>query len=310
MSNTIIDFHAHIASPAVFPEPFRRGIVDNLLVALHSRGTPLGRPQTEQMLLATLTDPMGDSLVAEMDAAGIATSVLLIPDFSYIWPQDSATVQDQLDHHLAVTQRHPGRFVVFPGVDPRWGQDGVALFERSIVEYGFHGLKIYPPCGYGISNAQLYPFFEVCRSYGVPVLTHMGASSPTLDFEIAVPIGLDRAAKDFPEVDFIMAHGAVHYPDEGAMLCNNRPNVYMDVSGYQMPGGLDNLARLFGRGIVHKLLFATDYPIFRLQGRQADFVERVLTSPFLADARRGDADLFLSGNAHRILAKRTVPPTV
>jgi uncharacterized protein len=93
-------------------------------------------------------------------------------------------------------------------------------------------MKLYPPCGYRLNDPLLYPYYEICAQYSLPVLSHIGATSPVLDFEIALPIYVDKPARDFPGVDFVLAHGSVHYPDECAMLCNNRPNIYIDVSGY------------------------------------------------------------------------------
>jgi predicted TIM-barrel fold metal-dependent hydrolase len=296
----IVDFHCHIAAEMCFPPSFRAGVVDNMTLALASRGMPVTREKVARMHDATLQDPLCDELVAEMDEAGIGEAVLLLPDFTYALPDSTHTIEELIDHHKRVQDRHPGRFRVLVGVDPRWGSDGIALFERAVRDHGFDGMKLYPPCGYRLSDKLLYPFYEVCTELGLPVLTHIGATSPALEFEVAQPIYVDQPAKDFPGVDFVLAHGSVHYPDECAMLCNNRPNIYMDVSGYEREP-MDGLARLFNRGIGHKLLFGTDWPIFRLQGRQEGFVERLDYPPTMSAVER---DMFLSQNAVRLLSKR------
>ena len=105
-------------------------------------------------------------------------------------------------------------------------------------------------------------------------------------------------------MDFILAHGSVNYPDECAMLCNNRPNIYLDVSGYEA-GGLDGLNTLFRRGINHKVVFGTDWPIFRMQGRQREFISRLAAEDvFPAAMSATDRRLFFSGNAARLLGKK------
>ncbi|GLZ51899.1 hypothetical protein Acsp07_15160 [Actinomycetospora sp. NBRC 106378] len=290
-----------------FPPSFGAGVVDNALAALRARGLAVPRSRVERMHEVTLDDPWCDRLVAEMDEAGIAEAVLLVPDFTYALPDGTHTISELLAHHRAVRDRHPGRFRVFPGVDPRWGQEGLALFERAVVEYGFDGMKLYPPCGYRLSDPGLYPFYELCAEWGLPVLSHIGATSPALEAEPARPIYVDRAAKDFPTVDFVLAHGSVNYTEECAMLCTSRPNIHVDVSGYET-GGVAGLARLFELGLHHKVLFATDWPIFRLQGRQASFVERLTTEgAFPATMTEREFDLFFHGNAERILGKRRVP---
>ncbi|SIK04288.1 amidohydrolase 2 [Mycobacteroides abscessus subsp. bolletii] len=300
----IIDFHCHIADPRFFPKEFRDGVVDNMQIALNSRGVPIPRDHIERMHSSTLRDPWCDKLTAQMDEAGISQAVLLLPDFTKVWPDSSPPLTQLIQHHREVQNRHPERFKVFVGVDPRWGPQGAALFEQCLRDEKMDGLKLYPPCGYSLSDPALYPLYEICREYGVPVLTHIGATTPTLDFECAHPMAVDRAAKDFPEVDFVLAHGSVHYQAECAMLCNNRPNVYVDVSGYQTAGGVAGLCWLLEQGIAHKLLFATDYPVFGLQGKQVDFVERMWSALPNTNAKNTEIELFLSGNAKRLLSKK------
>lgn len=302
-----IDIHCHVASEMCFPPSFLDGVVDNMRVALSAKGLAVPRAKVAQMLAGTLDDPLCDALVTEMDEAGIAEAVLLVPDFTYALRDGSHSIEELIDHHRVVRDRHPGRFRVFAGVDPRWGQDGVTLFERAIRDYGFDGMKLYPPCGYSLSDQALWPFYEICESYSVPVLTHIGATSPVLDFEIARPIFVDHPARSFPTVDFILAHGSVHYPDECLMLCTNRPNIYLDVSGYESSGVID-LTRVLGRAIGHKVLFGTDWPIFRLQGRQADFVQQLVSDEALSAAMpERERHLFFRGNAERLLARKRVP---
>jgi predicted TIM-barrel fold metal-dependent hydrolase len=302
--NGLIDFHCHVAAEMCFPPSFRQGVVANMTLALAARGTTMSRAQVARFHESTLQDPLCDTLISEMDSAGIVEAVLLLPDFTYALPDSSHTIEELVAHHRTVRDRHPGRFSVFVGVDPRWGEDGVALFERAVSEYGFDGLKLYPPCGYTLADKALWPYYEICDTYSLPVLSHIGATSPVLDFALAAPLFVDEAARAFPGVDFVLAHGTVHYPDECAMLCTNRPNIYLDVSGYEndSPSGLSRLLR---RRIGHKVLFGTDWPIFRLQGRQVDFVER-LNEPDVVPASLStrERELFLRGNAERLLTKR------
>lgn len=301
----IVDFHCHIASEMCFPPSFQDGIVANVATALESRGIPARRARLAKAQAGILQDPLCDQLVQEMDDAGIAEAVLLLPDFTYALRDSTHSIEELVAHHRVVRDRHPGRFRVFVGIDPRWGSDGVDLFARSVTEHGFDGFKAYPPCGYTLSDKGLYPFYEICAAYGLPVLSHIGATAPVLDFEVAQPIYVDRPARDFPGVDFVLAHGSVHYPDECAMLCTNRPNVYLDVSGYETTP-MAGLQAVFRRGINHKVLFGTDWPIFRLQGHQSDFVARLeAEGAFPATMTAADRALFFAGNADRLLGKRT-----
>jgi predicted TIM-barrel fold metal-dependent hydrolase len=217
------------------------------------------------------------------------------------------SIEEMLLHHRKINERHPGKFFVFAGVDPRWGRDGVDLFERSIRDFGFHGLKVYPPCGFHASDPRLYPYYEICSRWRIPALVHIGGSCPALAFDTASPILLDQAARDFPQVNFILAHGSVSYVEECSMMCAFRPNVYLDVSGYQT-AELAQLDQLFRRGFRHKVLFGTDWPLFRLQGRQDECSTKLRAEEGpLARLREHEVRSFMGGTAAKLLSLRADP---
>jgi predicted TIM-barrel fold metal-dependent hydrolase len=307
----IIDSHCHIASEEHTPLSFIEGSVANMVVALTAQGVPVSAKKLMNIFMNKMQDPLGDQLVAEMDAAGISKSVLLIADFTYALKDCRLSIAESFDRHREVMLRHPGKFEVFGGIDPRWGKDGLDLFERSLTEFGFSGFKIYPPCGFSPSDPALFPYYELCAQHRVPVLLHIGPTAPVLDFTISSPFLVDTAARLFPTVDFILAHGAVSFVEECVMLCRFRPNVYLDISGYQACLGFDPTAaavrNVVSLGINHKVLFGTDFPVFRLQGEQKDFVEVVTAQDGpLSELNERDKSLVLHRNVGRLLEQRAV----
>ena len=86
----VIDAHAHIAHEDFIPRSFVDGSIDNLLVAMQARGVPLPRAKVSRMYEKKMQDPLCDTLVAEMNEAGIATSILLAADFTYILKDSTA----------------------------------------------------------------------------------------------------------------------------------------------------------------------------------------------------------------------------
>jgi predicted TIM-barrel fold metal-dependent hydrolase len=302
----IIDCHCHIASEDHTPRSFIEGSVANMVVALSAQGIPVTARKLTSMFLSKMQDPLCDGLVAEMAEGQIRKSVLLIADFTYALKDCKLTIEESFARHLEVLRRHPEKFEVFGGVDPRWGKDGLALFERSLVEFGFRGFKVYPPCGFSPSDPALFPFYELCAYHHVPVLFHIGPTSPVLDFSISNPFLIDEAARLFPSVNFILAHGAVSFVEECVMLCRFRPNVYLDISGYQATLGYDPSAsavkHIVSLGINHKVLFGTDFPVFRLQGEQKNFVE-VLTGAngALEELNERERCMVLYENAERLI---------
>lgn len=302
----MIDAHTHLASLDFIPLPFIEGVADNMRSTMAAMGVSLDRARILDRCLAALQDEDGDEQVAEMRAAGITRSVLLLADFTHAVPGSRLTIEEMFHRHRAAMHKHPDSFWVFGGVDPRWGLDGVRLFERSVAEWGFTGFKVYPPCGFSPSDERLFPFYEVCAQHGLPVLVHIGPTSPHLSFEYSSPFHIDAAARSFPTVNFILAHGAAHHVEESVMLCEYRPNVYLDLSGLQAKMRVERAAgyhrHVFHRGINHKIIFGTDWPLFRMQGSTAEFVEQLAGAEgVMRGVSKHDRDQVFRGNIGRLL---------
>jgi predicted TIM-barrel fold metal-dependent hydrolase len=298
----IVDGHCHVASTDFIPRAFIEGVVDNMLVALEAQGLRPGRTKLIDLYLGQMRDPECDELVSQMADAGIEKAVLLLPDFSYVFRDSGLTIAEAYYRHSLILKKWPGRFFVLAGIDPRWGTDGLELFERGIREFGFSGLKLYPPCGYSPSNKILFPFFEICAQYKLPVVSHTGGTSAALTYGTSRPILIDEASHNFAGVNFILAHGTGAYLEECAMMCAFRPNVFVDVSGYEAQQ-LERLQLLTSRGINHKLIFGTDWPVFRLQGTQKDLLSSLLSSDDFAGRMRDyELNNFLGATIERLLS--------
>ena len=193
----IVDAQVNLASLLAIPRAFIEHQAANVHHRLDAYGVG-GRPsRVRNQVFSLYEDDDADQLVAEMDEAGVDQAFLVAPDYSHV--ADCALTQSELAAlHDRVNRRHPGRLHVFWGVDPRGGQDGIDLFERCVTEYGFAGMKLYPPCGYSPSDPRLNPYFERCAHYGIPVLIHTGPGWGPLDFTFGSPLLVDRAARDFP----------------------------------------------------------------------------------------------------------------
>lgn len=309
----IIDCHCHIAAEEHTPRSFIEGSIANMTAALTAQGVPVTNRKLMTMFMSKMQDPLCDGLVAEMADAGIVKSILLIADFTYALKDCVLTIEESFHKHREVLARHPGRFEVFGGVDPRWGKDGLALFERSLTEFGFRGLKLYPPCGFSPSDRTLFPYYELCAHYHVPVLLHIGPTSPVLDFTFSSPFLLDEAARLFPSVNFILAHGAVSFVEECTMMCRFRPNVYLDISGFEATLGYDPSAgaikAITSVGLNHKVLFGTDFPVFRLQGEQKSFVETLMAEDGpLSDLNEREKLLIFNRNTQRLIERAVAVP--
>lgn len=303
----IIDCHTHLAAASTLPDPFFEGWGDNIKRLLPPEVPERHKAKIAARFRLDRPDPTGDLHVAEMTAAGIDLSVSLVIDFGLAFPEHSPPLEDLYAQHRAVAARHPGRFAVFAGVDPRRGRAGLELFERSLTEWGFKGLKLYPPCGFSPSDPALDPFYDLCAQHGVPVLTHTGPTTPRLPFTHTRPTDVEAAAFRWPNVDFVLAHGAVVHGEDAALLAEFRPNVYVDMAGFQLASRRGELVAVLAlykrRGLLRKLLLGTDHPIHRQYGSLASWVEQLRTQASSLDSPLTSAELswVLGENARQLL---------
>ena len=285
---------------------FVTGVARN--IAAQSFDAPrkgLSVEQIQAVLVAQQQDHYADQLVQDMDEAGVSTTVLLVPDFSHAL-RCSMPIATMAAEHRKIRERHPGRFYVFQGIDPRSGPEAVEFFAQVIVEYGFHGLKLYPPCGYSPSDERLFAFYQICERQRVPVLLHTGPTSPVLDFNFAHPSLVDRAAREFPGVNFILAHGAVHHTQAAVELCAYRPNVYLDLAAFpgilHPQGWQQPLRELFRLGINHKIIFGTDWPLFRMTvSTQTCLAQLMGADGPLAGLPPREVEAIMGGNIERLI---------
>lgn len=274
-----IDFHTHLATLDALPDIFFDGWRDNIRRLMPPDVPKIVRERVPARFGLGPEDPLGDRHVAEMDAAGVGLAVSLIIDFGLAFPGQVPELTELFAAHRAMAARHPGRFLVFAGVDPRRGAEGLELFERSLVEWGFRGLKLYPPCGFSPSDRRLDPFYALCAEHRAPVVIHTGPTTPKLSFAHTHPSDVDDAAWRFPGVDFVLAHGTVVHTEAASLLAEYRPNVYLDTSGFQSEHRRgrwgETLGRLKERGLLRKVLYGTDCPVHRQYGPQSTWIERV-----------------------------------
>ena len=306
----IIDAHCHVASMQFIPTQFVEGVCRNVMSRLAANGIRKTLKQLVDAQFAENQDDFADELVAQMQAGSVSHTILLLPDFTFALKSE-LTIDEMYRRHALILQRHPGYFSVFAGVDPRWGRAALELFEEGVTRYGFKGLKLYPPCGYGADDPRLGPFYEICHTYRLPVLVHIGPTSPCLSFAFSSPWQVDQPARDFPGVNFILAHGAIHSVDDCVALCAYRPNVFLDVSAFSSslhPNGWRlALAELFRRNINHKILFGTDWPVVKsLGGHKALLAEFLSANGPLAAVSDRQRTWIMGDNARSLLQEAAV----
>jgi uncharacterized protein len=259
----IIDIHTHIAFDKIYPSTYMTGMLE-----VEKNG--LDNEQAASFLSFFLRDKNCEQLIKQMDKAKIGKAVLLIIDGGLGIEEPEYELETIFKLHHEVLLRHPDRFIVFAGIDPRRGKKGFMLFKRAVIEYGFKGLKLYPPMGYSMFDKRLYKYYQFCSDHNLTVLIHTGPSLKFLKNRFAVPKLAYQVAKDFPKVNFILAHLGYNLSDSATDILIPLQNVFFDIAGFQSYYNKvdermrDNLGKIFSEEFNKKIIFGSDWPLFNM----------------------------------------------
>lgn len=254
-----IDIHAHVGISQLYPIQYLTGMLDNLQGANIS--------QIENLARILLRDTNCEKFLRQMDMANIEKAVLLIIDGGIGLGEPEYSIEEIYNVHYKILKAHPDRFIVFAGIDPRRGEDGLAIFKKGIFDMGFKGLKLYPPMGFSISDEKMIPYFDICRQASIPVLIHTGPSLPTLKNEFADPAGYISTLEKYEDIQFILAHMGYQLTNPAVASLLKLKNVFLDITGFQkldfsQPANMDKLKMIFEDNVNDKVLFGTDWPLF------------------------------------------------
>ncbi|MBI2831411.1 MAG: amidohydrolase [Chloroflexi bacterium] len=260
----IIDSHVHLLAQDWLGEGFWNGFV--WLVSRVS-----GRDEERiRKILPSMWDPQAESLFRDMAEAGIDSSVIFPIDYGLTPSVGEAAVPiaDINKAYASLARAYPDRLVALVGVDPR-RKEAPSLVETAVRDWGMRGLKLHPGADFSPSDEAAYPLYELVAQHNLPVVTHTGPVGQPLYSRYAQPIHLDKAAADFPQVNFIAAHMGYGWYHEAVAIASAKPNIYLDFAGWQLEA-VRNPGEFFSalRFVLDKLgkdrvLFGSDWPFFR-----------------------------------------------
>ncbi len=171
------------------------------------------------------------------------------------------------------------------------------------------GLKLLPGAGFYPSDKVVYPFYEIAARHRVPVLIHTGPVIAPMRSKYATPLDLDEVAADFPSLAVVAAHSGFGFWSEMVSVAQNKPNIYLELSGWQTYRRRDpeyfyqTVRTMVNLMSADRILFGSDYPfITRGVLDHTEWVRAFLDpsgpSRFLSDA---EVEQVMGGTALRLL---------
>jgi len=231
---------------------------------LHDAGGEMMRDAAERFGSDLETDTY-ENMIAEYRAAGVGRAVLLG------WDAETNTGNPPVPNDLVaeVRDEHDDFFVGFGSVDPL-KDDCVEEAIRCVEDLDLSGFKFQQIAqGFDPSDPEHERLFDTIEDLGVPCVFHggnstLGACSPGgrgLKIKYGNPMLLDDVAADHPDLDILIAHPAFPWEKEQLAICQQKGNVYMDLSGW-MPRYIDDQVLHYAKTLLEdKVMFGTDYPM-------------------------------------------------
>ena len=202
----------------------------------------------------------------------------LVVDLDEHWkamePVSKAIVLGFRAHHVgyvipneyvaSYVKQHPEKLIGFCSIDPN-DDDAVEQLDHSILNLGLRGLKLGPIYqNIHPSDQKSLKLFKRAEELEIPILIHQGTTfCSNVSLEVANPVLLQPIALQFPKLRIIIAHMGHPWIGETLSLIRKHPNLYSDISAlYYRPWQFYNaLVLAMEYGVLHKLLFGSDYPV-------------------------------------------------
>jgi len=249
---------------------------------------------------------LGHRWVKELDRHGVALGVLL------------TSILDDEESVAKAVHEFPDRLIGFLRVDPT-RPDAAQRVRHAVERLGLKGIKGFPAMEcFHAYDERVYPVYEEAQRLGLPVVFHFGLLQSAIgaalnlpsqaDARFCNPMDLQRAARDFPRVNFIVPHFGAGYFRETLLLAAHCPNVFIDTSSANgwmryMPFPMD-LKLVLQRALEivgpERIIFGTDWSWFP-RGFRRDILEEQLSILQALGIAKADIQRIMGENLARLL---------
>ncbi|RYE02455.1 MAG: amidohydrolase [Sphingomonadales bacterium] len=161
-----------------------------------------------------------DAVVAEMDKHGIEQALIPLGD----------TLR-----HPEIKARYADRFIFQTAIDPNKGMEEVRRIRQAHKEHGIKAISYFPAASLpqvGIGDRELFPFYATAIDLDIPILVNAGVPGPRMPMRTQHVELIDEVCWYFPELKFVMRHGAEPWADLAVKLMLKYPNLYYSTSGF------------------------------------------------------------------------------
>jgi predicted TIM-barrel fold metal-dependent hydrolase len=250
-----------------------------------------------------------ETFLLQMDVARIDRAVLLPIECSRARGL-AVSSNEQVQELCGMSER----FIGFASVDPK-REGAVRELEHAVRDMGLRGLKLDPALqDFEVTEKAAMDVFAAAEGLGIPVLIHTGMSwAPETPIQRGSPLELEPAIRQFPKLNFVLAHFGWPWVWETVALMMKYPNVYADTSALYYDSPKEFIQFVFQqqipttvveRSLRNRLVFGSNYPRVEIKNMVHAIESLPLTEGcreriFRANAERllGNAPLAAAGKA-------------
>lgn len=201
----------------------------------------------------TVKEKSMDLFFQEMDESGIDIGLLPV----------RAVTGSNHDEIITLLNQYPDRFISTCGIDPNIGiEKTIQLIDKLVVHGPFKGVGMEPILDSKLwlpnNREMMYPIYEKLQEENIPLMLTTGLYD---DFGRNVLLGIDEAAGDFPNLNFIAAHGGWPFADLITAIAETHPNVYISPDLYFVNSGVcQTYIQAANHSCSKQILFGSAFP--------------------------------------------------
>jgi predicted TIM-barrel fold metal-dependent hydrolase len=198
---------------------------------------------------------------------------------------------------MAAFTKFRDRFFFDLPVDPNLGMDEVRRIREMKRRYNIDAVSVFP-AGVNpqvpINDKRFYPIYTACVEENLPIFVCVGVPGPRVPMACQDVHLVDEVCWFFPELKFVMRHGAEPHVDMAVKLMLKYPNLFYSTSAFAPKHYPPEIIRFANSRGADKILYAGYFPM----GLSLDRIFRELADvPFNDDVW----PKFLYENALKVL---------
>jgi predicted TIM-barrel fold metal-dependent hydrolase len=186
----------------------------------------------------------------QMDAVGIERAMIGVTE-------DGGIARLALD-------RHPDRFFASYEVDPNKGMDEVRRLERLHRDLSLKAATAFPAGCFPqvpINDKAFYPIYAKCVELDIPICVCAGVPGPRTGLACQKVELIDEVCWFFPELRFVMRHGAEPWTELAVKLMLKWPNLYYMTSAFAPKYYPKDIVQYANTRGADKILYAGYFPM-------------------------------------------------